>query len=63
MCMHVYKPPARPGASRSLLFDIEVVTLLLGEYAQFASANLLLPHHQATLVFFIFMLFTYYYVS
>ena len=32
-----------PVASRNLFFDIQVVTLLLGEYTLFASANLCYP--------------------
>ena len=44
MCtLHVYKPTVRPVASRRLLFDIQVVTLLLGNYALSAPANLCYP--------------------
>ena len=30
--LHVYKPTVGPVASRRLFFDVQVVTLLLGEY-------------------------------
>ena len=44
MCtLHVYKPTVRPVASSSLLFDLQVVTLLLAEYILFARANLYYP--------------------
>ena len=31
--LHVYKPTVRPVALHSLSFDIQVVTLLLGEFS------------------------------
>ena len=45
----IFKPTVRPVASRRLFFDIQVVTLLLGEYCFFARASLYysttrLPH-------------------
>ena len=42
--LHVHKPPTvRPVASRSLVFDVQQVILLLGEYTLFAGANLYYP--------------------
>ena len=43
MCtLHVYKSTKQPVASR-LFLDIQVVTLLLGEYTLFAQGNLYYP--------------------
>ena len=39
----VYKPTALPGESCSLFLDIQEVTLLLGKYTLFSSANLYYP--------------------
>ena len=43
---HVYKPTVRPVASCSLFLDIQVVTLLMGEYTLLAHTNpsTRLPH-------------------
>ena len=44
MCtLHVYKPTLQPVASRRLFFDVQVVTLLLGEHTLFACANIYYP--------------------
>ena len=41
MCiLHPYYPAVGPVASGSLVFDVQVVTLLLGKYALFAHVNL-----------------------
>ena len=44
---HVYlackKPSVQPVANRRLFFDLQVVTLLLGEYTLFARADLYYP--------------------
>ena len=41
--LHAYKPTVHPAASRRLFFDVQVITLLLGEYTSFAHANLYYP--------------------
>ena len=38
--LHVYKPTVWPVASCSLYFDIQAMTLLLGEFNYLAHANL-----------------------
>ena len=38
--LHVYRPSVRPVADYSLFLDIQVVTLLSGEYTLFAWVNL-----------------------
>ena len=41
--LHVHKPTVRPLSSRSVFFDVQVVTLLLAEYTLFTRANLYYP--------------------
>ena len=41
--LYVYKPTVQPVTGHSLFLDVQVVTLLLGEYILFARSNLYYP--------------------
>ena len=49
--LHVYKPTIQPVANHSLFLEIQVVTLLLGEYTLFARANLNIPTTRLPYIF------------